>query len=126
MQKASGVAHACLVVRRVIPAGRYQVSHMEPRHYLPHIDPALAFDGATPCRAYYLGDLEVDIETTSWLGGLWGDYITRLDRLEVPTASTPARAASPAATVVPNRSSRRCWAGYTGARPNSSQTFRPA
>jgi hypothetical protein len=82
MLKASGVAHACQVVRRVIPflgarpdgrfayvipAGRYQVSHMEPRHYLTHIDPALALDGTTPRRA-----------------------------------------------------------GYPGARPNSSQTFRPA
>jgi hypothetical protein len=75
----------------VIPAGRYQMSHMEPLHYMPHIDPALAFDGATPCRAYYLGDLEVDIETTSWLGGLWGDSITRLDRLELADRFDPGQ-----------------------------------
>jgi hypothetical protein len=67
------------------------MSHMEPLHYMPHIDPALAFDGATPCRAYYLGDLEVDIETTSWLRGLWGDYITRLDRLELADRFDPGQ-----------------------------------
>jgi len=67
----------------VIPAGRYEVSHAQPMNHMPHIDPARAFDAPTPCRAYYLGDLEVGIEAFSWLGGLWGNYIDRVTRVEV-------------------------------------------
>jgi hypothetical protein len=67
----------------VIPAGRYEMSHAQPMNHMPHIDPARAFDAPTPCRAYYLGDLEVGIEAFSWLGGLWGNYIDRVTRVEV-------------------------------------------
>jgi hypothetical protein len=67
----------------VIPAGRYAMSHVEPFYYMPQIDPALEFDASQPDRSYYLGDLEIDIDTTTWLGGLWGNYITHLNHLEV-------------------------------------------
>lgn len=67
----------------VIPAGRYQTAHVEPFGYLPHIDPALEFDAGEPGLAYYLGDLELDIDASIWLGGLWGNYIVRLNRMEV-------------------------------------------
>lgn len=67
----------------VIPAGRYETTHVEPLGYLPHIDPALEFDANKPGLAYYLGDLEVDINASIWLGGLWGNYITRLNHMEV-------------------------------------------
>lgn len=67
----------------VIPAGRYAMTHLEPFYYMPLIDPALEFDAGTPGQIYYLGDLEIDIDTTSWLGGLWGNYITHLNHLEV-------------------------------------------
>lgn len=67
----------------VIPAGRYEISHVEPLGYLPHIDPALEFDANEPGLAYYLGDLEVDFDASIWLGGLLGNYITHLNRLDV-------------------------------------------
>lgn len=67
----------------VIPAGRYEISHVEPLGYVPYIDPALAFDADEPGVTYYLGDLEVDIDAWHWLGGLWGNYITRINRLQV-------------------------------------------
>lgn len=67
----------------VIPAGRYEMTHVEPLGYLPHIDPALEFDANEPGLAYYLGDLEVDIDASIWLGGLWGNYITHLNHIEV-------------------------------------------
>jgi hypothetical protein len=67
----------------VIPAGHYQMGHVEPLYYMPFIRPALEFSAEQPGMAYYLGDLELDIEATSWLGGLWGNYITRLNHQEV-------------------------------------------
>lgn len=67
----------------VIPAGRYEMNHVEPLGYLPHIDPALEFDANEPGLAYYLGDLEVDFDASIWLEGLWGNYITRLNHLDV-------------------------------------------
>jgi hypothetical protein len=67
----------------VIPAGRYEMTHVEPFGYIPLIDPAVEFDASEAGRAYYLGDLEVDIDSSVWLGGLWGNYITRLNHLEV-------------------------------------------
>lgn len=66
-----------------IPAGHYEMAHVEPFYYLPMIDPALEFGASEPGRTYYLGDLEVDIDATSWLGGLWGNYITRINHLEI-------------------------------------------
>ena len=67
----------------IIPAGHYEMTHVEPFYYLPFIDPALEFDASAPGRAYYLGDLELDIDTSVWLGGLWGNYITHLNHIEV-------------------------------------------
>ena len=66
-----------------IPAGHYEMTFVAPFYYLPMIDPALEFDASTPGRAYYLGELEVDFDATTWLGGLWGNYITHLNQLEV-------------------------------------------
>ncbi len=66
-----------------IPAGQYQITHIEPFYYLPLIDPALDFAAIEPGRAYYLGDLELEIEVSTWLGGMWGNYITRLKALAV-------------------------------------------
>lgn len=69
--------------RYVIPAGRYELSHVEPFYYMPLIQTALAFEAIEPGRAYYLGDLVLDIDTTSMLWGLWGNYINSLNHLEV-------------------------------------------
>jgi len=69
--------------RYVIPAGRYAVTHVVPLYYTPMIDPAVGFEAGEPGHAYYLGDLEVDFASWSWLGGLWGNYITRIKHLEV-------------------------------------------
>lgn len=69
--------------RYVIPAGRYAVTHVVPLYYTPMIDPAMEFDAGEPGYAYYLGDFEVDFDSWSWLGGLWGNYITRIRHLEV-------------------------------------------
>lgn len=66
-----------------IPAGRYEIAHIVPFYYTPTIVPALEFSADQPGKAYYLGDLELDIDATSWLGGLWGNYITHLNYLEV-------------------------------------------
>lgn len=67
----------------LIPAGRYEMTVLAPFYYTPLIDPALEFDASEPGKAYYLGDLEVDIDVSTWLGGLWGNYITHLNYLEV-------------------------------------------
>lgn len=66
----------------LMPAGRYEMTDLAPFYYTPLIDPALEFDASEPGKAYYLGDLEVDIEVSTWLGGLWGNYITHLNYLE--------------------------------------------
>ena len=71
------------VFRYVIPAGRYAITHVQPLGYTPMIDPAVEFAAREAGQAYYLGDLEVDIDAWSWLGGLWGNYITRIRRVEV-------------------------------------------
>jgi hypothetical protein len=36
-----------------------------------------------PGRACYLGDVEVDFDAWSWLGGLWGNCLSRITRIEV-------------------------------------------
>jgi len=83
----------------VIPAGRYAMTHVEPFYYLPQIDPALEMDVSEPGRSYDLGDLEIDIDTTSWLGGLWGNYITHLNHLEVMDRFDEFRDLTPWATA---------------------------
>lgn len=75
----------------VIPAGHYEMTHVEPFYYLPMIAPALEFHANEPGLAYYLGDLEADIDSSIWLGGLLGNYITRLKRLEVMDRFDEAR-----------------------------------
>jgi hypothetical protein len=87
-----------------IPAGRYRITSVVPFYYTPPIDPALAFDASTPGHAYYLGDLVIAYEASSWLGGLWGNYIERLTRLEVrdrfgATHATARRLLPPEVTV---------------------------
>ena len=67
----------------VIPAGQYEIAHLEPLGYTPLLRPGLEFDAREPGRAYYLGDIEVDFDAWSWLGGLWGNYISRITRVEV-------------------------------------------
>ncbi|MEW5770140.1 MAG: hypothetical protein AB1831_07205 [Pseudomonadota bacterium] len=66
-----------------IPAGHYEMGGLVPFYYTPFIEPALEFDASEAGRAYCLGDLEVDYDASSWLGGLWGNYITHLNHVEV-------------------------------------------
>jgi hypothetical protein len=67
----------------VIPAGHYEMGGLVPFYYTPFIDPAMEFDASEAGQAYCLGDLEVDYDASSWLGGLWGNYITHLNHFEV-------------------------------------------
>lgn len=67
----------------IIPAGQYEVTHIRPNYYTPFIIPALKFSAEKPATAYYIGDLEIDYDSTRWLGGLWGNYIHHLNYLEV-------------------------------------------
>lgn len=67
----------------VIQAGHYEIAHAEPLGYQPLLEPGLEFDAREPGQAYYLGDVEVDFDAWSWLGGLWGNYVTRITRVEV-------------------------------------------
>lgn len=67
----------------VIPAGHYEMGRLVPFYYMPFIDPAMEFDASEAGQAYCLGDLEVDYDASSWLGGLWGNYITHLNHFEV-------------------------------------------
>lgn len=67
----------------VIPAGRYEITHVQLFGYLPLVDPAIEFDATEPGQAYYLGDMEVDFDASLWVGGLWGKYITRINSLEI-------------------------------------------
>ena len=75
----------------VIPSGQYEIAHAEPRGYTPLLRPGLQFDAREPERAYYLGDVEVDFDAWSWLGGLWGNYISRITRVEVVDRFDSAR-----------------------------------
>lgn len=75
----------------VIPAGRYEIAHAEPLGYQPLLCPSLEFDAREPGLAYYLGDVEIDFHAWSWLGGLWGNYITRIGRVEVVDRFNAAR-----------------------------------
>jgi len=61
-----------------IPAGECEIDTVVPFYYTPMIQPAVRFAARTPGKAHYLGDLIVDYEATTWLGGLWGNYIERL------------------------------------------------
>ena len=74
----------------VIPAGRYRVASVKPFYYTPFIYTALEIEVRTPGKAYYLGDLEVDYDSTRWLGGMWGNYIHSLNYLEVVDRSDRA------------------------------------
>ncbi len=83
-----------------IPAGRYRMAHVAPFYYQPLIDPALAFAGPTPGHVYYLGELVLDLDTTSWLGGLWGNYILKINYLEVLDLPGDLRGALPTTLVM--------------------------
>jgi hypothetical protein len=67
----------------VVPAGKYLMKDVVPFYYTPYIFPAVSFDVAQPGKIYYIGTLSIDIDTTVVLGGLWGNYITTLNYLEV-------------------------------------------
>ncbi len=90
-----------------IPAGRYEMIHLEPFYYTPFVRPWLETEAAPPGVACYFGDLEMDYEATSWLGGLWGNYIERINRLEVIDrfAATRARVAR---RLPPGLTATRC------------------
>jgi hypothetical protein len=75
----------------VIPAGHYEIAHVEPLGYTPLLRPGLEFDTRKPGRAYYLGDVEVDYDAWSWLYGLWGNHISRITRVEVVDRFDTAR-----------------------------------
>lgn len=79
----------------IIPAGHYEMAFVAPFYYLPMIDPALEFDASEPGRIYCLGDLELDIDTSVWLGGLWGNHITHLNHIEVLDRCEEARGKMP-------------------------------
>jgi hypothetical protein len=67
----------------IIPTGQYEVTHLRPFNYTPFIIPALEFSAQQFGVAFYIGDLEVDYDSTRLLGGLWGNYIHKLNYLEV-------------------------------------------
>lgn len=75
----------------VIPAGRYEIPHIQFMGYQPLIQPHLEFDARMPGSAYYLGDIEVDVKAWSWLGGLWGNTISRITRVDVVDRFDAAR-----------------------------------
>jgi hypothetical protein len=47
----------------IIPSGRYVIDHIIPT-YECWIKPELAFDVSTPGKAYYLGELIIDVDTS--------------------------------------------------------------
>ncbi len=108
-----------------IPAGHYQMSHVEPIYYQPFIDPALEFDANDPGRVYYLGDLEVDIDTTSWLGGLWGNYITHLNYLEVVDRFEAARGRFAGLVTGSEPMRKALLTRIEGRMPQSKEQFVP-
>jgi len=66
-----------------VPAGRYEISRGAPFYYTPFICLPYRFEAPQPGKAYYLGALRIEFESTVLLGGLWGNYIDSVDYVEV-------------------------------------------
>lgn len=66
-----------------LPAGRYQIRSVVPFYYTPYICAPYRFEALEPGRAYYVGALRIEFESTVMLGGLWGNYIDSVDYAEV-------------------------------------------
>lgn len=109
----------------VIPGGRYEMSHVEPFGYIPMIDPAIEFDASESGQAYYLGDLEVDIDSSIWLGGLWGNYITRLNSLEIKDRFDETRDRAAGAIADPSSIRKALLVPVQGRTPQMKEQFIP-
>jgi hypothetical protein len=66
-----------------VPAGSYEISRAAPFYYTPFICLPYRFDAPLAGKAYYIGALRVEFESTVMLGGLWGNYIDSVDYAEV-------------------------------------------
>jgi hypothetical protein len=75
----------------IVPAGEYLMKDVVPFYYTPYIFPAVSFNATQPGKIYYIGTLSIDIDTTTVLGGLWGNYINTLNFLEVKDEFDSAR-----------------------------------
>jgi hypothetical protein len=76
-----------------LPAGRYQIRSVVPLYYSPYICAPYGFEAPQAGRAYYVGALRVEFESTVVLGGLWGNHIDSVDFVEVLDQFESARAA---------------------------------
>jgi hypothetical protein len=89
----------------VIPAGQYEISHVFLFYYDSPILMPYRFDASQAGKAYYLGALKIEFQSTVLLWGLWGNYINSVDFVEVldefdaMTASLASRA--PGAAELP-------------------------
>ena len=88
-----------------LPAGRYELRTVAPFYYTPYICVPYRFEAPQPGKAYYLGALRVEFESTVVLGGLWGNYIDSVDYVEVldqfDAAAAALAARGPGAAALP-------------------------
>ena len=66
-----------------LPAGSYRLRSVVPFYYTPYICMPYRFEAPQPGKAYYVGALRIEFESTVMLGGLWGNYIDSVDYVEV-------------------------------------------
>lgn len=109
----------------VIPAGRYEMTHVQLFGYLPLVDPAIEFDASEPGQAYYLGDLEVDFDASLWVGGLWGKYITSINSLEIKDRFDETRGLAAGAISDFNSIRKALLTPIHGRTPQMKEQFIP-
>ena len=108
-----------------IPTGHYEIAHAEPLGYTPLLYPGLEFEAREPGLAYYLGDVEVNIDSSIWLGGLWGNYITRIERVEVVDRFDEARNRFAQRLPNPERIRKTLLVPTQARRPHLIEQFVP-
>jgi len=88
-----------------LPAGRYELRSAVPFYYTPYICIPYRFEAPQAGKAYYIGALRIEFESTVLLGGLWGNYIDSVDYVEVldrfEAASAALAARGPGAAALP-------------------------
>lgn len=88
-----------------LPAGSYELRSVAPFYYTPYICMPYRFEAPQAGKAYYIGALRVEFESTVVLGGLWGNYIDSVDYAELldrfDTAAAALAARGPGAAALP-------------------------
>ena len=88
-----------------VPAGSYEILRGAPVYYTPFICLPYRFEAPQAGKAYYVGALRIELESTVMLGGLWGNYIDSVDYAEMldlfDAAAAAFAARNPGAAALP-------------------------